>query len=294
LPQWDMPTACPICKSKVERIESEAVFRCTGGLYCAAQRKQALIHFASRRAMDIEGLGEKLVDQLVESGLVHTPADLYKLDVPALSGLERMAEKSASNVVAAIEGSKSRTLARFIYALGMHHVGEEVAKVLAQHFGSIEALLAADWPQLIDEKDRVQKENTRRRNKSEPLLDAVLPGIGPEIMQSVANFLAEAHNRQVIDDLLGAKVKPEPVAVEPRRSGTLTGKTFVLTGTLPSLSREEATARIQAEGGRVTGSVSKKTHYVVAGAEAGSKLERARELGVTVLEEQDLLNLLAS
>ncbi|HEX2831180.1 MAG TPA: NAD-dependent DNA ligase LigA [Burkholderiales bacterium] len=294
LAQWDMPQTCPICGSKVERIESEAVFRCTGGLFCGAQRKQAVIHFASRRAMDIEGLGEKLVDQLVESGLVHTPADLYKLDAETLAGLERMGEKSAANVVAAIEGSKSRTLARFVYALGMHHVGEEVAKILAQHFGSIEALLAADWPVLISEKDTVQKENTRRRNKGEPLLDAILPGVGPEIMQSVANFLGQAHNREVIGALLDAGVAPPPVPVETKRIGKLTGKTFVLTGTLPTLTREEATERIQAEGGRVTGSVSKKTDYVVAGAEAGSKLDKAQALGVTVLEEQDLLNLLAS
>ena len=292
--QWDMPEVCPICDSKVERVESEAVFRCTGGLFCGAQRKQAVIHFASRRAMDIEGVGEKLVDQLVENGLVHTPADLYKLDVPTLAGLERMAEKSAANVVAAIEGSKGRSLARFIYALGMHHVGEEVAKILAQHFGTIEALLAADWPVLIDDKDRVQKENTRRRNRNEPLLDAILPGVGPEIMQSAANFLGQAHNREVIRALLDAGVAPQPLATEVRRAGKLTGRTFVLTGTLPGLTREEAAERIQAEGGRVTGSVSKKTDYVVAGAEAGSKLDKARELGITVLEEQDLLNLLAS
>jgi DNA ligase (NAD+) len=293
-PQWDMPAVCPICESKVERIESEAVFRCTGGLFCGAQRKQAVIHFASRRAMDIEGLGEKLVDQLVENGLVHTPADLYKLDVPTLAALERMAEKSAANVVAAIEGSKTRSLPRFIYALGMHHVGEEVAKILAQHFGTIDALLAADWPVLIDEKDRTQKENTRRRSKGEPLLDAILPGVGPEIMQSVANFLAQAHNREVIRALLDAGVAPQAVSAETRRAGRLTGKAFVLTGTLPNLTREEAAERIQAEGGRVTGSVSKKTDYVVAGAEAGSKLDKARELGIAVLEEQDLLKLLGS
>jgi len=292
--EFQMPARCPICDSEVERVESEAVYRCTGGLYCGAQRKQAILHYASRRAMDIEGLGEKLVDQLVESGLVHTPADLYKLDVPALAALERMADKSAANVVAAIEASTDRTLARFIYALGMHHVGEEIAKILAQHFGSIEALLAADWPGLIDEKERVQKENTRRRNRGEPLLDPVLAGVGPEIMQSVANFLAQAHNREVIRALLDAGVAPQAVSAETRRAGRLTGKAFVLTGTLPNLTREEAAERIQAEGGRVTGSVSKKTDYVVAGAEAGSKLDKARELGIAVLEEQDLLKLLGS
>lgn len=291
--EFEMPTQCPVCGSKVERIESEAVHRCTGGLYCGAQRKQSILHYASRRAMDIEGLGEKLVDQLVESGIVHTPADLYVLDVPKLAALERMAEKSASNVIAAIEASKRRTLARFIYALGMHHVGEEVAKIFAQYFGSAEALLAdRDWDALISEKETVQKENTRRRARGEPLLDPLLPGIGPEIMRSVANFLKQRHNREVIELLLERGVAPEsPAAVAPRR-GRLTGKTFVLTGTLPNLTRDEAAARISAEGGRVSGSVSKKTDYVVAGAEPGSKYDKARELGITVLEEQDLLNLL--
>ncbi|MDB5904904.1 MAG: lig [Betaproteobacteria bacterium] len=293
--EWQMPERCPVCDSSVERIESEAVFRCTGGLYCGAQRKQAVIHYASRRAMDIEGLGEKLVDQLVESGLVHTPADLYKLDVAGLAALERMAEKSAANVVAAIQESRQRTLGRFIYALGMHHVGEEVAKILAQHFGSIEALLEkslADWAALIDEKERVQKENTRRRNRGEALVDAVLPGIGPEIMQSVANFLGQGHNREVIRELLERGVKPESMAPAVRKSGKVTGKSFVLTGTLPNLTRDEAAERIAAEGGRVTGSVSKKTDYVVAGADAGSKYEKAVALGIAILEEQDLLKLL--
>ena len=290
--EFHMPARCPVCNSRVERIASEAVFRCTGGLYCEAQRKQALLHYASRRAMDIEGLGEKLVDQLVQSGLVHTPADLYRLDASALASLERMAEKSASNIVAAIARSKHRTLARFIYALGMHHVGEEVARLLAQHFGSIEALLAADWDARIAEKERVQKENTRRRTRGEARIEAVLPGVGPEIMQSVANFLLQDHNREVIAALLRAGVQPEPLGVAARRSGKLAGRTFVLTGTLPTLSREEASSRIQAEGGRVTGSVSKKTDYVVAGADPGSKYDKARELGVSILEEQDLLKLL--
>ena len=291
--EFHMPARCPVCNSAVERVESEAVFRCTGGLYCPAQRKQALLHYASRRAMDIEGLGEKLVDQLVDGQIVHTPADLYRLDVPALAALERMADKSAANVVTAIAQSKRRTLARFIYALGMHHVGEEVAKILAQHFGSIEAFLEADWDDLIAEKERVQKENTRRRNREEPLLEAVLPGVGPEIMQSVANFLRQSHNREVIRALLDACVEPERGAAAPRRGGKLDGRTFVLTGTLPNLSREEASARIAAQGGRVTGSVSKKTDYVVVGADPGSKYDKARDLGVTVLEEQDLLKLLA-
>jgi DNA ligase (NAD+) len=290
--EFHMPEQCPVCGSAVERIESEAVFRCTGGLFCAAQRKQAIRHYASRRAMDIEGVGEKLVDQLVESQIVHTPADLYHLDVPTLAALERMAEKSAANVVAAIEQSKHRTLARLIYALGMHHVGEEVAKILAQYFGSIDGLLNADWDALIADKERVQKENTRRRSRDEALLEPVLPGVGPEIMQSVANFLRQSHNREVIRALLDSGVTPESPPARPLRRGKVDGRTFVLTGALSNLSREEATARIVAEGGRVTGSVSKKTDYVVVGADPGSKYEKARELGVTVLEEQDLLNLL--
>ncbi|MDB5926320.1 MAG: ligA [Betaproteobacteria bacterium] len=290
--EFHMPEQCPVCGSAVERIESEAVFRCTGGLFCAAQRKQAIRHYASRRAMDIEGVGEKLVDQLVESQIVHTPADLYHLDVPTLAALERMAEKSAANVVAAIEQSKHRTLARLIYALGMHHVGEEVAKILAQYFGSIDGLLNADWDALIADKERVQKENTRRRSRDEALLEPVLPGVGPEIMQSVANFLRQSHNREVIRALLDSGVTPESPPARPLRRGKVDGRTFVLTGALSKLSREEATARIVAEGGRVTGSVSKKTDYVVVGADPGSKYQKARELGVTVLEEQDLLNLL--
>ncbi|HUP95970.1 MAG TPA: NAD-dependent DNA ligase LigA [Burkholderiales bacterium] len=295
--EFEMPTRCPVCESKVERIESEAVFRCTGGLYCGAQRKQAILHYASRRAMDIEGLGEKLVDQLVDAALVRTPADLYVLGVPSLAALERMGKKSAANVVAAIESSRRRTLARFIYALGMHHVGEEVAKILAQYFGSAEALLEErDWDGLIAEKATVQKENTRRRNRGEALLEPVLPGIGPEILESVANFLRQPHNREVIQALLDRGVRPERPAESPRSAANasrkLAGKTFVLTGTLPHLTREEASARIEAQGGRITGSVSKKTDYVVVGADPGGKYDKALELGVTVLEEQDLVKLL--
>jgi DNA ligase (NAD+) len=227
--------------------------------------------------------------------VVRTPADLYKLDVPALKGLERMAEKSAGNVVAAIEASKRRPLARFTYALGMHHVGEEVSKMLAQYFGTAQALLEdRDWDALIAEKENVQKENTRRRNRGEALLDPLLPGIGPEILRSVANFLGQPHNREVIESLLASGVRPERVAQRTRRGGKLAGKTFVLTGTLPGLTREDAAARIAAEGGRVTGSVSKKTDYVVVGADPGGKYDKALELGIPVLEEQDLLKLLAN
>ncbi len=291
--EFQMPRVCPECGSKVERLESEAVHRCTGGLFCPAQRKQALLHYASRRAMDIEGLGEKLVDQLVDDGIVHTPADLYRLGVAKLAALERMAEKSASNVVAAVEKSKRAPLARFIFALGIYHVGEEVAKVLARHFGSLDKFLDADWDALIAEKERVQKENTRRRNKDETLLAPILHGVGPEIIQSAANFLRQPHNREVIEQLRASGAVSEEEILPPAVSeGALSGKSFVLTGTLPDLSRDEAKALIEAQGGKVVGSVSTKTDYVVAGAEPGSKLAKAQELGIPVLDEAGLLRIL--
>ena len=291
--RFEMPEQCPVCQSRVERIESESAYRCTGGLYCPAQRKQALLHFASRRAMDIEGLGEKLVDQLVDRDMVSTPADLYdggRLTVERLAGLERMATKSAENVIAAIGKSRHTTLARFIYALGIYHVGEEVAKILARHFGMLDALLAADWEDLIAEKERLQKENTKRRAKGMEEDEPLLAGIGPEIMRSVANFFTQRHNREVIDELVrhGVTFETETRA----EGGSLVGKTFVLTGTLPGLSRDDAKARIEAAGGKVSGSVSKKTDYVVAGSEAGSKLDKAQALGVPVIDEQGLLELL--
>ncbi len=292
MPQFEMPVRCPVCGSRVERVESEAVYRCTGGLYCPAQRKQALLHFASRRAMDIEGLGEKIVDQLVDNDIVRTPADLYKLGLAALAGLERMAEKSAGNVRAAIDRSRRTTLARFIFALGIYHVGEEIAKLLAAHFGSVQAVMAADWEALIAEKERVQKENARRTRKGETLLEPVLPGVGPEIMRSAGHFFAQTHNREVIEQLLAAGVAPETLPQRQASAGALSGKTFVLTGTLPTLTRDEAKARIEAKGGKVSGSVSKKSHYVVAGEDAGSKLTKAQELGVAVLDEKGLTDLL--
>jgi DNA ligase (NAD+) len=291
--RFEMPAACPVCQSRVERIESEAAYRCTGGLYCPAQRKQALLHFASRRAMDIEGLGEKLVDQLVDRGLVRTPADLYRLDAATLAGLERMAEKSAQNLVEAIERSRDCTLARFVFALGIYHVGEEVARIIARHFGDLDAVLAADWPALIAEKERVQKENNRRRAKGLETEETLLAGVGPEIMASIGHFLAQEHNRAVIAELVGRGVKPRGEAAAAA-DAPLAGKTFVLTGTLPGMSRDEARARIEAAGGKVSGSVSKKTDYVIAGAEAGSKLDKARALGVSVIDEAGLLALLGS
>ena len=267
--EFVMPAKCPVCRSNVERLEDESASRCTGGLVCGAQRKQALLHFASRRAMDIEGLGDKLVDQLVEGNIVRTPADLYKLGVAALAELERMAEKSAANLHAGIGKSRKTTLARFIYALGIRHVGETTAKDLAQYFGALDPLLNADEAALLEVRD-----------------------VGPVLAQSIRRFFAEPHNRQVIDELRAVGVHwaetegaPKPVA------GKLAGLTFVLTGTLPTLSRDQAKEMIDAKGGKVSGSVSKKTSYVVAGDEAGSKLDKANELGIAVIDETELREL---
>lgn len=266
-----LPETCPECGSAIEKPEDEAIARCTGGLFCPAQRKQALWHFASRRAMDIEGLGDKLVDQLVEKGLVHSPADLYTLKLEDVAALERMAEKSAANLLAAIDTSKASALPRFVYALGIRNVGETTAKDLAKHFGTLEALMAAD----------------------EATLQQV-PDVGPVVAASVCHFFAEAHNREVIAALCAAGVHWPDIEVSPASTNSaLAGKTFVLTGTLPTLKRDEAKAMIEAVGGKVSGSVSKKTHYVVAGEEAGSKLEKAQELGLTILSEAELLALLA-
>ncbi|HTY03908.1 MAG TPA: NAD-dependent DNA ligase LigA [Rhodocyclaceae bacterium] len=269
-PEFVMPKRCPVCDSAIEKPEDEAIARCTGGLYCPAQRKQALLHFAGRRAMDIEGLGEKLVEQLVDGGLVKTPVDIYSLDLERLAGLDRMGEKSANSLLKAIENSKETTLARLVFALGIRNVGESTARDLARHFGSLEALMAAD-------EARLQQ----------------VPDVGPVVAASIAHFFAEPHNLEVIDGLAKVSVRgtpSEPVALD----SAITGKTFVLTGTLPNLARDEAKALIEAKGGKVAGSVSKKTDFVVAGAEAGSKLDRARELGIIILDEQQLRELLES
>ncbi len=289
--RFEMPTGCPVCGSEVVRLEGEAAARCTGGLFCGAQRKQALLHFASRRAMDIEGLGERLVDQLVDLEIVRTPADLYRLGAAALAELERMGEKSAQNIVAAIEKSKSPPLARFIFALGIPGVGEEVAKILAKHFGRLDRLLAADWGDIAEKKKRIQKENAARKRRGEAPLPLVLEGIGPELMESLKKFLSQGHNREVIAQLTagphGVQVRAEKSL--PAGAGrSFSGKTFVLTGTLPSMTREEAKELIESHGGKVAGSVSKQTDYVVAGDEAGSKLEKARELGIAVVDEAGL------
>jgi DNA ligase (NAD+) len=268
---WELrqeyPT-CPVCHSTIEKPEDEAIARCTGGLFCPAQRKQALLHFASRRAMDIEGLGDKLVEQLVDNAIVKTPADLYKLGLLAMVNLERMAEKSATNILAAIEKSKTTTLARFIFALGIRNVGEATAKDLARHFGNLDALVAAGI-------DRLQQ----------------VPDVGPVVAASIARFFAESHNVEVIEQLRAAGVnwpEGEPSAVA---NSPIAGKTFVLTGTLPTLTRDEAKDMIEALGGKVAGSVSKKTDYVVAGAEAGSKLDKAQALGVSILDERQFREL---
>ncbi|MEH6459368.1 NAD-dependent DNA ligase LigA [Chitinimonas sp. JJ19] len=276
---FEMPAACPVCGSHVAREEGEAAYRCTGGLVCSAQRKQALLHFASRRAMDIEGLGDKLVEQLVDVGLVRTPADFYKLGIVKLAELERMAEKSAANLLAGIDKSRHTTLARFIYALGIRNVGETTAKDLARHFGKLDALL--DAATLDDQPAALAA------------LQAV-PDVGPVVAQSIRDFLQESHNREVVEQLRAAGVRwDEFEPSENLATGPLLGKTLVITGTLPSLSRDEAKALIEAAGGKASGSVSKKTDYLVAGEEAGSKLAKAQELGVPILDEAGLLALLS-
>jgi DNA ligase (NAD+) len=271
------------------RLEGEAAARCTGGLFCGAQRKQALLHFASRRTMDIEGLGEKLVDQLVDLEIVRTPADLYRLGVGALAELERMGEKSAQNIVAAIEKSKSPSLARFIFALGIPGVGEEVAKILAKHFASLDRLLEADWSEVAERKKQIQKENAARKRRGEAPLPSVLEGIGPELMESLEKFLWQEHNREVIAQLTEGPHRVR-VRTEIREStaADFAGKTFVLTGTLPSMTRDEAKELIESCGGKVAGSVSRQTDYLVTGEEAGSKLEKAQQLGVAIIDEAGL------
>jgi DNA ligase (NAD+) len=265
--EFVMPTACPVCGSAIERLEDETIARCTGGLFCGAQRKQTLWHAASRKALDIEGLGEKLVDQLVDSGRVKTLADLYSLRPLELVGLDRMGQKSADNLVAAIDKAREPGLNRLLFALGIRHVGETTARDVARHFGSIDAIMDAD----------------------EEALSSV-PDVGPVVAASIRRFFAEQHNRDVIEQLKAQGVNP--VAEAAPQDTTLAGKTFVLTGTLPNWTREEASMHIQAAGGKVSGSVSKKTAYLVAGAEAGSKLTKAQELGVTVLDEDALKELL--
>lgn len=276
-PLFVMPLHCPVCGSDVEREEGEANHRCTGGLFCPAQRKQAVIHFASRRAMDIEGLGDKLVDQLVEGGHIQSLADLYRLSLAQWGALDRMGERSAQNLVSALEQSKTTTLARFLYALGIRHVGERTAKDIAAHFGKLDALMGADASQVATE---------------EQLL--TIRDVGPVVAHSIHTFLQQEHNREVLRDLQAQGIHwPETDgASQDPAAKPLTGQTIVLTGTLTQMGRDEAKDRLEALGAKVSGSVSKKTHYVIAGLEAGSKLTKAQELGVTIVDEAAFLALL--
>ena len=267
--QFTMPKTCPVCGSPALRDEGEADYRCSGGLYCSAQRKQAFLHFAQRRAVEVDGLGEKLIDQLVDSGAVRTLPDLYKLGLTALVQLERMAEKSAINILNALEASKSTTLPRFIYGLGIRHVGEATAKEFARHFGTLDALMQASEEDLLQVAD-----------------------VGPVVALSVRTFFQQAHHQEIVAQLRACGVKWEEGPPAERAPQPLTGKTVVLTGTLPTLGREEAKAMLEAAGAKVAGSVSQKTSYVVAGTEAGSKLDKALALGVPVLDEAGLLALL--
>ena len=266
---FTMPHVCPVCGSAALRDEDEADYRCSGGLFCGAQRKQAFLHFAQRRAVEVDGLGEKLIDQLVDAGVVSTLPDLYKLGLSALVQLDRMAEKSALNILAALEASKSTTLPRFIYGLGIRHVGEATAKEFARHFGNLDAFMNAPLDQLLEVSD-----------------------VGPIVAQSVIAFFAQSHHQEIVAQLRACGVRWEEGAPAERVPKPLSGQTIVLTGTLPTLSRDEAKAMLEEAGAKVAGSVSQKTSYVVAGAEAGSKLEKALALGVPVLDEAGLLSLL--
>lgn len=266
---FSMPRQCPVCGSAAVREEGEADYRCTGGLFCGAQRKQAILHFAQRRAVEVEGLGDKLVEQLVEAGLVKTLPDLYRLGFSALAQLDRMADKSAQNIVAALEKSKQTTLPRFLFGLGIRHVGETTAKDLARHFGGLDRIMDASIEQLLEVND-----------------------VGPVVAQSVRTFFDQPHNREVVEQLRASGLDWEEGEPAERAPQPLAGKTFVLTGSFPTLSREQAKERLEAAGAKVAGSVSKKTSYVVAGTEAGSKLDKAVELGVPVLDEAGMLAML--
>ena len=263
-----MPQTCPVCDSKVVRTAGEAAYRCSGGLYCAAQRKQALIHFASRKAMDIEGLGDKIVEQLVDRDLVHTPADLYQLSLQQIANLERMAEKSASNLLASLQASKQTTLAKFLFALGIREVGEATARSLSNVFGDLDNIMSADIETL-----------------------QAVPDVGPVVAAQIATFFAQPHNREVIDKLLLAGIHWPAIEVQSTSDNALSGLSFVLTGTL-SEPRDFYKDKLLAAGARVAGSVSAKTDYLVAGEKAGSKKDKAEKLGVKILDEQQLIQLL--
>jgi len=262
------PAQCPVCGSKVERVSGEAVARCSGGLFCGAQQKEAIKHFVARKAMDIDGLGDKLVEQLVEQKLISSPADIYQLDMAALVGLERMAEKSALKLLAAIDQSKTTTLPRFIYALGIREVGEATALNLANHFATLDAVQSASLEQLLDVAD-----------------------VGTVVAEHVRSFFAEPHNQTVIAGLISAGIHWPQIAQQAATEQPLAGQTLVLTGTLTSMGRDEAKAALQRLGAKVSGSVSAKTHAVIAGDNAGSKLAKAGELNVAVWDEEKMLEL---
>ncbi|QIM63589.1 DNA ligase (NAD(+)) LigA [Pasteurellaceae bacterium Orientalotternb1] len=263
----EFPTACPVCQSAVVRVDGEAVARCTGGLFCGAQRKEALKHFVSRKAMDIDGVGEKLIEQLMERELIHTPADLFKLDQTTLMRLDRMGEKSANNALQSIEKAKNTTLARFLFALGIRDVGEATAQNLANHFGTLDAIRQATFEQLQQVQD-----------------------VGEVVANRIVRFWQEPHNVDVVDDLLDQGVNWQDVVQQDIADNPLKDKTVVLTGTLTQLTRDQAKAILQQLGCKVAGSVSSKTDYLIAGEKAGSKLTKAQELGVKILTEQDLQN----
>jgi DNA ligase (NAD+) len=265
---WHMPRKCPECGSEVVREEGEAAHRCMGGLYCPAQRMGALLHFASRRAMDIEGLGDKLVEQLVATGLVKTVADLYSLEVKTLAELERMGEKSAQNLVEMIDKSRVTTLPRLLNALGIPQVGEATALALARHFGDLDPILDASAEALQE-----------------------VEGIGPNVAEEIVSFFHQRHNREVIAQLRKARVRWEKISID-RKAQPLAGKTFVITGSLSSMSRDEAKEKLQALGAKVAGSVSRKTDYVVVGEDPGSKADKAAELDIATLDEKGFLKLL--
>ncbi|MGB0514054.1 MAG: NAD-dependent DNA ligase LigA, partial [Wenzhouxiangellaceae bacterium] len=271
LPEWNLPERCPVCDSHIEQVEGQADARCSGGLVCPAQRKRALEHFASRNAMDIDGLGTKIIDQLVECELVHDPADLYALDLETLAGLERMGDKSAANLVDALEKSKNVPLGRLLFALGIREVGEVSARSLARRFGALDPIMEADAETLEDVRD-----------------------VGPVMARHIQQFFREKHNRDVVERLLKAGVEWQAEDAEPAGETPLKGNTYVLTGSLEAMPRSEAKKRLEALGARVTGSVSKNTTAVIAGAEPGSKLERARELGIEILDEDGLMGLLGA
>nr|WP_315204637.1 NAD-dependent DNA ligase LigA [uncultured Albidiferax sp.] len=269
VPNFRMPRACPICGSKVVREKTEMNHRCSGGLFCPAQRKEAILHFAHRRAVEVEGLGDKLVEQLVDTGVIRTLPDLYKLGFTALSALDRMADKSAQNILDALEKSKNTTLPRFLFGLGIRHVGEATAKALARHFGKLDAVMDATVEQLLEVAD-----------------------VGPIVALAIRTFFDQPHNREVVEQLRACGIRWEEGEPAQQAPKPLAGQTFVLTGTFPTLSRDEAKDLLEAAGAKVAGSVSKKTSYVVAGEEAGSKLDKAQALGITVLDEAGMLALL--